>query len=228
MRTLFATILLAAACTSSPAENLIKNSSFETGYDGYYAWATYSWVSILEHPGTPPVFDRSAAFHGQASLKMVSEDKGPFMQQVDGVWRNRGKEHHVNCIFDWIKVDPGKKYTLSAYLKSDTKDFTVFLGALPNEKKTITKDGAGLAPMNITTDWKRYIVSFTAVSSPVTVWIKLGSRPGTVWMDAVQLEEGELTDYSGEDFDFGVSSNGNEKETEARPGVADPRGLPTP
>jgi len=82
-----------------------------------------------------------------------------------------------------IRVEQGKTYTLSAYIKSDRENLPVLL--------TVTGYGAGVAhkKVKVGKNWQRY--SFTTkIQSGDSKYISIKPlSPGTIWVDAVQFEK---------------------------------------
>jgi hypothetical protein len=101
-----------------------------------------------------------------------------------------------------VPITPGKKYTVSVYLKATKPGDLVsirFLDAGWHIYSTPCKD--------IPTDrWQRY--SMTQVwdkpSMQKTAYVRLDSENGTVLMDRVQVEEGDLTGYAAPAVMLGV------------------------
>lgn len=176
--------------------NLIgEGSSFETGPDGMLLTNRYSWNEKATVFGTTPEFDATTAVHGSRSLKLVCE-----MPQQRG-----GRFTFVGVVFKRTLLGRGKTYTMSAWLKADRPGLQtqMFCGES-------SWSGEGWKPIPVGTEWKRYHVEFTADTFEKSGWwIPWISLPyhgeGTLWIDAVQLEEGVMTDYQpSAPVEFGV------------------------
>lgn len=172
------------------AENLFYNSSFELGANGWTD-GTVNYKYLLD-PKAPPLraIDSTDAVHGGKSLRITTNKS----YYPNGSW--------LVCSPD-VKLEPGKKYTVSFYAK----------GAKPGTFSTLVRSNhleywataAKNRTFRLTPEWKRY--SFSFVHQPKGVY---ASRPGfdhyfllfmfsdkenEIHFDALQMEEGELTDY---------------------------------
>ena len=166
--------------------NLIsEGSSFETGPDGMHLSSGYSWNEPATTFGVRPEFDATTAVDGRHSLKLVA----------DKAQQHFGRFTFVGVSFKRTLLERGKHYTMSAWLKADRPGLraNLFCGES-------SWSGGGFEPIPVTTEWARYHVEFTAdkfeKSGWWLPWISFPDRgEGTLWVDAVQLEEGGLTDY---------------------------------
>lgn len=86
-----------------------------------------------------------------------------------------------------VKAKKDKKYSLSAYMKSEPAGVKVQLGNVEGNKKTVT----------LTNKWQRYTTTFVkSTNSLYSDMIQIAPlNKGTVWVDAVQLEDGPLSAY---------------------------------
>jgi len=195
--------------TSSLAKkgNLLKEgASFETGADGVNFHAFYEWIENFTSPATPIVLDDTTAVHGKYSVKLTAED----------LTLKNGRFRKVLLEFNRVPLEPNRKYTVSAWLKADRPGIPVYLRCDESEK------GIKIKPLYVkpTTEWKRYQLSFTTpkvfpVLGYYLLYIGIGGDrklTGTVWVDAVQLEEGDATDFTPSlPFEFGVKIPGHFK-----------------
>ncbi len=165
------------------APNLIRDgSSFETGYDGFSSFLGYTWT---RHglAGTDPrqgVIDSSTAAHGKHSLKMFFSP--PYGREGFSPW----------CTFRWIKVEQGQTYTISLYAKGshDGQPLTVSVAD--------TWQDWGWSRFELTSEWRRYSNQITMGKTEGSyAWVLIPyPEDGAAWIDAVQLEEGDLSDYA--------------------------------
>lgn len=189
------TLIAVALNTHASGSNLILDgSSFETGCDGFSSLLAYAWT---KHglAGTDPrrgVLDTTTAAHGKRSLKMYFHP--PYGREGFSPW----------CTFRWIKIKEGQKYTVSLYAKA----------AREGQRLTVSVCDAwqdwGWSFFTLTTKWQRYSHQITAgKTEDGYAWVLIPfPEDGTVWIDGVQLEEGELTDYApGRAIDLGVNCN---------------------
>ena len=184
--------LLSAAMTFS-GNNLIRDgSSFETGYDGFSCFLAYSWTKQGLAGDNPRrgIIDDTTAAHGRCSLKMFFNP--PYGRKGFSPW----------CTFRWIKVAEGRKYTVSLYAKGSRDGQGLTVSVSDNWQDW------GWSRFTLTTEWQRYSHEITMGKTEGSYsWVLIPfPEEGVVWIDAVQLEEGELTDYApGRFVDLGVS-----------------------
>lgn len=168
-----------------PTVNLLPNSSFEEGRD---ARQTYAFVGDARHYADSAwKISTDCSYAGKQSLLMTG--KQPFLWEV----LNR----------------KSFKSVFSVYLKGEGGNEEVELGLEPlflgvqggiSIPKTVSKS------FKISSDWKRYEISFEADKSKLNglsvmqfyrVWVR-PLRKGKIWADAAQLEIGrtEASAYS--------------------------------
>ncbi len=164
------------------AENPVRNSSFELDS------ANYGVVRFARKGGgyLKPEFDTTTSVHGKQSIRFTNP-----------------KADMIEFLSAEFKLEPGKAYTLSWYMKSD-KPVRIRCGVLsgditPQSDAWITE----LRWMKPEMEWKRYSFSFRAkkYGNYFTEfrWGNWGQIPNaaTVWFDAVQINEGtEATPYA--------------------------------
>lgn len=166
--------------------NILRNSSFEAGSTGYsYPYLVYQRITA------------ETAYHGKHSLFCA---KGYELESL------------------YYRITPGKIYTFSACVKAKEPNTQVSLNVLsgyqwsdnigslaadrPGARKTIN---AGL-------EWQRFSFSFIpdyASKSCCKLWI----GGGAFWLDAMQLEEGFLSDYRPDrEVDVGIQRSAESKD----------------
>jgi hypothetical protein len=191
---LAALLMLAVVAFARPAaaRNMLANSSFELGPDHRYAIGRW-FINGL--PNT--TLDESAKVHGTASLKVPFSVKGYAPDGPKGIEMRGGVG---------VPVEKGKTYTFSIYLKTDVPDAdaSIAISAIPPyewrgrdiKRQKITL-GRHTTPQGFEYPWQRHSLTFTADKTEDVFWVvTVGSkRPGAIWADAVQFEEGPLTDY---------------------------------
>jgi hypothetical protein len=190
--------------------NLLPNGvSFETGPEGVRPFACYSWTEKMVEPGIPPAFDTTTAVHGTTSLRLTASDpvkKG-----------NPRGFAFVGAAFNRVELKRDCVYTVSAWMKADRPGLkgTLFCGET-------TWAGEDWQPFPVTTEWMRYQFSFVPSdfhkSGFYLTWAGLASdiKEGSLWIDAVQLEEGALSDFQpSAPAEYGVEATGKEKLFEA-------------
>ena len=158
--------------------NLLRNSSFEKEIPS--GWPE-EWIpGYTPGPGFIGVqdslwgTDQSVAYHGEKSLRMTRD-----RPKDDPLLKNA-----FRCVQTRRPVEAGKHYTLSVYLKADRPDLPVQLSLTSPYKGKDVK---------VSTEWSRYTVTEKVVKPGYYgnyIYIKL-MEVGTIWIDAVQLEEGE-------------------------------------
>ncbi len=166
------------------SRNMLKYSSFEAGastLNGYWSRTLSSNHSFA--------FDTAERYLGAKSAKLTASGNG------------------VSSVYTSSTLTPGQTYTLSAYVKtSNVTGDGAYL--------TVTGTDTNASSLKVTStdnefenDWKRLSVSFVANSSDCTVSLVLSASSGTVYFDAVQLEEGQIGTYNlieNSDFSFGT------------------------
>ena len=163
-------------------KNMVMNSSFEEAT--LPGWPDY-WSG--------PHQDESTAYHGRYSLRIH--------------WPRERPHYWVNAanVFPFKDREPGRPYTFSLYMKAEREDF-------PVELWLYGKGGGGKVSQEVKvgTEWKRYAIPIVI---PREEWqlkkwwhggcnlcIRLMGK-GTIWVDAVQFEEGtEATAYQPDDY----------------------------
>jgi len=164
--------------------NLIQNPSFEGGLR-YYRYVGYAEETEKAH-GKFYDIDTAEAKYGSQSL-VIKTLKGVRPQSIGPFI---------------IPVEPKKKYTFSFYAKgSQNKNLALKLSAYTASQK-INPTFAGPRSFELTNDWKRYHTSFTSPNSGICLFFQ-GAFHGVspfdetrIWVDGVQLEKGELTEYA--------------------------------
>ncbi|HJN16646.1 MAG TPA: carbohydrate binding domain-containing protein, partial [Armatimonadota bacterium] len=190
-------IALLALCLTGPASGgpnlILDGSSFETGYDGFSSFLAYTWIKhgLAGDPRRGEI-DPTTAAHGDHSLKLRFVP--PFGREGFSPW----------CTFRWIKLEQGKTYTVSLYAKGerDGLPLTVSVGDKWQDW--------GWSNFRLTTEWKRYSNRITMGETEGSyAWVLIPfPEDGVAWIDGVQLEEGDLTDYApGRPVDLGLSCN---------------------
>lgn len=179
-------------------KNMILNSSFEEA--ALPGWPDSWWFgepTPHRMAGDPhgPGQDCTVAFHGSCSLRIVNPGGGS-AGRAKAVYRHRFASTGLR---GGIPVQPGKPYVFSAYMRAE-EGTRVELN-LCNYAYNSWRYHEGVQDQfMLTGDWKRYEA---VVMYPEKGWSQ-GHRPdlgvvirhrgGTsdsIWVDAVQLEEGE-------------------------------------
>lgn len=177
-----------------PAEgrtNLLPNSSFEVepcGWGGYTLPLT-GWGDNLNERWGEGVEGEAA--HGSHSLcipYLPGQMPTFFSAYVEPLCRPVQVPLVANE--GWIPVQRGRSYTLSAFLKADREGVKALL---------LVRQGGVLdrfQPVSLSTEWQRYAFTFQAESNCCGVAVGPDGReapqtPARVWVDALQLEEGE-------------------------------------
>ena len=161
--------------------NLISNGSFEIGLDRWGGnireVGGYEFGMQVAMHSQRPVVDYAKSRVGRASLKISVPKYG-----------------RVLITSPYVKVNPGRKYSLSLWSTSNnSRNLRIGLGA--------GGWGQGISvnrSVSVGKGWQKY--TFSSVLPPVdeNAWyIFLESQgEGTVWIDGVQLNEGETADFT--------------------------------
>jgi len=181
--TLVVALTIAAWATCLFAgENLLENSSFEAGL---YPWR--AMPSSMDPLSDVRITD-GAAWDGDRSVLFDSS-------------RIRFPATHDRMLSHWFLGEKGKPVTLSVYMKG-TPGAKACFGLCAGFNHTEIRQGFKQAKdwrkyVALTTGWKRYHFSTRFNEKKdfyyqVEIVILTG---GKIWVDAVQVEHGELTDY---------------------------------
>ena len=154
--------------------NIVENSSFEVGTGhGWGLNLTYRDFSVKS------LWDNTVSYHGKASLKVA-----PSREVISKVYR----------------LKPNRKYTLSAWVK------TTYPTGLDLIIENAFEPLDGYPPPTvlsksfpIDTDWQRvsltgYLLDYPTSDYRIKIFVH-GATGNYTWIDAIQLEEGALSDY---------------------------------
>jgi len=165
------------------SKNLVQNSGFEEGLK-YWEWATLGALTAMRL-GEPYLIEEGG-YSGKKCLKILGE-----------------KDQFPAAITTFaIPVVPGDKYTFSFHAKAD-RDGVVLES---QNFSAVWPKFPGCKSFRLTTEWKRYSVSFEAPNGLLIAGFGLRNPPYdcAVWVDAVQVEKGPLTDYEEKPFGVGI------------------------
>jgi len=178
------------------SRNLIPNGSFECGGDGWlslgeglpYGGNVAGLYGNIETGRSPDGAHSFRIDHGPGLTPESYFDCFPpqYIRQRRLLVANRG----------WMDVEPGRPYTLSAFMRSDrpgTKGVLQFVFNADANKsmEPLTKE------VLLTGEWQRF--SYTVIAPADSVYIAVGAdvRDAAMsanimfWVDAIQLEAGE-------------------------------------
>jgi len=177
------------------ARNLLPNSSFEAGTDG---WATLGqrtgWGGDVS--GLVGQIDTGQSREGRQSLRI---ELGPGKTQIThyDCWPacRQVQNAPLAANLGWIEVDKGQPLTLSAWLRADRPDtpadLVLVFGGDPLAGKPPQRASRSVT---LSDSWQRY--SFTTAATEADVYAAVGpdltaaaDATATVWIDAVQLEQ---------------------------------------
>ena len=155
--------------------NPIQNSSFELGLTGVGTINYHKKAGAENWKPLTAEIDSTTAAHGKSSLKLTMPV--PKME----------------CEFSLpeIALPKAGKYTLSMYLKADRP------GKVRLQLYYVESDGVKwdikLKYVNVTTGWNRYSATwyFNGKGSVAIPNLILDDNPMTLWVDGVQLDEGD-------------------------------------
>lgn len=170
-----------------PAGNLLRNSSFELGgvQFGSVRSKEITGTEIL-YPGPAFEIDSAAATQGKNSLKLDLKKS-----EEQACWRF--------CTHEF-KLEPGKVYTFSFDAKSSVPDGRISFSCCSSQYYWQWHSGK---TFKLAKEWKRY--SMKVRIPPLKkgrkkynrkFWMVLKAvKDCVVWLDAVNLEEGESADW---------------------------------
>jgi len=182
---------------SESVSNLVPNSSFECGTDG---WGSAEWDRTAHWGGSMNRLfgepDCGQAFHGQTSLKIELSPENQPVSCFDyyDLHRTPIRAPLAGSI-GFIEVEPGRTYTLSVYMKADEPETPALLGVRQFQ------GGSFERRVRVSADWQRYALLFKPTARWCYVLAGPDLRPtsedanpperATLWLDAVQLEQGD-------------------------------------
>ena len=164
-------------------ENLIYNSSFELGRKGYSCHHAVAVASgILDFNDQGMVVDSGVSKYGWQSLRITCS-----------------AAQSATLVSSELKLVPGKKYTFSFWGRSDVDNLPVGLGfhSRVQAGKDVETDGRG-TNFSLRQDWRRYSFKFTTGKAGQYYQFNISASrtsPGSFWLDGLQLEEGDMTEY---------------------------------
>jgi hypothetical protein len=173
---------------ATTAVNLVPNSSFECGLSGWGSIASLpGWGGNLNLP-VGEVDTTTGKFHGSSfKISLTPETIAVFHFDYFPLYRvpvkapllaNRG----------WITVQPDTNYILSAYMKADAGGLVGVLAINQAFRPSLRHE------VQLKTEWQRHVFTFQPQAKQVFVSVGLDleaskKEDGTVWIDAVQLEQ---------------------------------------
>jgi hypothetical protein len=179
------------------AENLVPNSSFECGPDG---WGSAEWDRTTHWGGSMNrlfgEIDAQEACHGRASLKIDLSPENQPVSYFDYYDLHRTPiRAPLAGNLGFMEVEPGRVYTLSVAMKAARADTPALLAVRQFEGRRFEK------AVRASTGWERFALQF----KPTSRWCYVLAGPdlreteehanpperAMLWLDAVQLEEGE-------------------------------------
>jgi glycosyl hydrolase family 39 (putative alpha-L-iduronidase)/YXYXY domain-containing protein len=160
---------------SAPARgNLFPNGSFEAGTG--HGWGFSAGGGSREY-SLKSLWNRTQAFHGQASLRLPP-------------W--------VNLVSRVLRVRPNRRHTLSFWARSAETSASISVSvynvhALPTSLKPVINLTQSFA---LKAGWQRVSVSGYLLDYPNDEYqVKVSTQDAGVWMDALQLEEGDPSEF---------------------------------
>lgn len=168
--------------------NLVANGGFEgpQNLPGWPRWWTYEYSNpapgTIGGPNALWGLDEASPFEGRACFRMTNKEK----TMVAPPFGNQMARQDL-AVGTWLEA--GRDYVLSAWMRSDTPGFPVTMRAGDYDlSKTV----------RLTTEWQRYSHSVRRSKNSYNPHVAFACErgAGTVWIDAVQFEEGtEATEY---------------------------------
>ena len=173
--------------------NLLCNGSFEVGTSG---WGPLDFDPLdvaynRRHFGARRMnvtAEKTDAFHGQYALR-VDATASDLVQS------------------EYIRVRPGQKITLSAYMKAEREPTKVSLAFFDGTQITYMRFAGHGTRCDLSTEWQRFSVSGRLPASANNgIVVQFWGGKGVFLVDAVQVEEGDLTPFEvGGDVELGAS-----------------------
>lgn len=177
--------LIVAGASEAGTNLLLEGTSFETGLLKGFGVRHEGFCGERQNYTIPWKIDNTTAARGACSLELVFTNRGCY--SVDS---------------RVYTLEPGKKYTLSLYAKTDKPGNSLSYGLAADWGR----NPVGVAGnCRLTDKWQRYSCTGKlhtggrgqAYKNRFFFYIAYYESPlATIWIDAVQLEEGDLTEYS--------------------------------
>ncbi|MEK6794063.1 MAG: sugar-binding protein [Spirochaetota bacterium] len=188
MRALTITLAILAIISTVSAKNLIKNSGFETGTEGYGIQRMVpADKEAVDTPLVRLIIDTNEKYQGRCSLRLDNSNGAAQKLMVQEV-----------------ALEAGKKYTFSIWMKTSipgTKVALDFRGVDGNYQY----NGGGRSCL-VTTDWANYSFSLTVPKGYRYYHLQLFFTGGALlWLDGLQIDEGNNTAYEPPPLEMGVS-----------------------
>ncbi len=169
------------------SKNLIPNSSFECGADG---WISRGCWTLFGEPA------ETDSVHGTHAMRVAwSRDDAPVLSFDYFDMRRDPYVKPAVTSRGWMSVEEGAQYVLSAYLRADGEVSTAHLRAFGPSRQFASQ------AVEVGRAWQRYELPFKAKAELCYVQVDVDCDEGqldelTFFVDAVQLERGEkATDY---------------------------------
>lgn len=158
---------------AKPNPNLLTNGSFEISNAAGFAKG-WNWSATAD---AACVFDEDTAVSGWRSLKIVNNS--PLESPYTGLL----------SLAKPVVIEPGKPYTISAWVKSDDPGLTTLdSGAGWRYRIGISPTGGKWVPVSIT-----FIPD--DADKNLGLYVQTESRTNGVWVDDIKLEAGESATY---------------------------------
>ena len=162
--------------------NLVYNGSFEAGTSG---WGPLQFEPLdveynRRHYGARRMnvtAEAADAFHGRYALR------------VDATASDLVES-------EYIRVRPGRKITLSAYMRAEKEPTKVSLAFMDGTQITYMRFAGHGTRCDLTTEWQRFSVSGRLPASANNgIVVQFWGGKEVFLVDAVQVEEGDLTPF---------------------------------
>jgi hypothetical protein len=152
--------------------NILENSSFEVGIG--HGWGFLAAGYDRDY-SLSSLWDNSVSFHGKASLKIPA--KGQIIS----------KAYHIR---------PNRKYTLSAWVRSTApKSVTLEIWNVSTPPEGYPQVEKLSKYFKVNNSWQKVSLTGDLLSYPSNQYQIQIQSSGGVWIDAIQFEEGDSTDY---------------------------------
>lgn len=177
--------------------NLVPNASFECASA---MWGSAEWDRTAHWGGGMNclfgTIDKQNAVHGQCSLRIELTPETQPVSFFDYFDLYRTPIYApLSASIGFIEVEPGRPYTLSAYMKAEESNTPARLALRQFEGRSFDK-GA-----RVSRSWERFVMTF----KPSSRWCYVLAGPdlrksdenpnpppsATLWVDGIQLEKGE-------------------------------------
>lgn len=178
------------AIDSLTTENLVNGGTMDSDLHIAY-WYLYA--------------DSGSGYEATVNADTADKHAGDASARIDITQTQTGSDWQIQFSYQPFALQQGKDYTLTFWAKAN-KNRSAMVWAHHYEEGVGWKPDLSFDTINLTSEWKKYILPTTALNTLNSSQLVFGlaQTTGSVWLDDVQLQEGTLDVYR-RDFDGGIA-----------------------